>query len=175
MPPKTPARTTAFNLDAVRQRMLQDLQIPEDLLQKAVIKARQKLDAKTTKFFTFQGRVMEQVDVEDHEVQQRAIDQIFRFADVFGRGNESSSNRAPSIAMELDAKTGVMRLVFGETPVAALAPVSESVAQPALPEVVAAPFDDVVGEPATEEEPQVIKLRDGKLSEEMVRQLRDED
>jgi len=49
-------RTTAvFNPEIIRQEILKDVRIPPELLNKALEKINAKLDAKVTKFFTFQG------------------------------------------------------------------------------------------------------------------------
>lgn len=92
--------------------MLADLKIPEELLQRAFDKLDRKLEAKETKFFTFRGEVVEKVDVEDHATQLSAVDKILSMAGVYARERDSAPV-APTVAIEVDPVTGVIRLVVG--------------------------------------------------------------
>lgn len=92
--------------------MLADLKIPEELLQRAFDKLDRKLEAKETKFFTFRGEVVEKVDVEDHATQLSAVDKILSMAGVYARERDAAP-AAPTVAVEVDPVTGVIRLVVG--------------------------------------------------------------
>ena len=102
----------AFSVDAMRKRMMERVAVPEEMLNDAIKKTHAKLQARTTKFFTFQGQVIERVDVEDHAVQLQAADQIYSLSGLYARERDSRP-AAPTVAVEVDAKTGVVRLLVG--------------------------------------------------------------
>ena len=104
--------TTAFNVERMRAELLERVRPPADLLQRAIDKVHEKLEAKTTKFFTFQGQVVEKVAVEDHATQLSAVDKILSMAGVYARERDMRPP-SPAIAIEVDPTTGVIRMVIG--------------------------------------------------------------
>lgn len=111
---KVTRRTLAFDATKIREHLLQDLQIPKDLLQRAINKAALHIDAQKTLHFTHQGEVVQTVTVEDYETQQRAIDKIFRIADIYGRDSDNKNKKQnAAVIIETDPNTGVMRIIVG--------------------------------------------------------------
>src|SRR5678815_4872963 len=104
--------TAAFSVDKIRAQLLEDVRPPKDLVKRAFRKLEEQLEAKRTKFFTYRGEVIQQVDVADNNVQQNAADKILSAAGIYARDRDSKPP-APAIAMEYDAVTGVLRLVIG--------------------------------------------------------------
>ena len=104
--------SSAFNVERVRAQMLEGVRIPSGLLQQAIDKVHSKLDAKTTKFFPFQGQVVDKVDVEDHATQLAAVEKILSMAGVYARERDAAP-AVPQVALEMDPRTGVVRLVVG--------------------------------------------------------------
>ena len=74
------APTAAFSVEHVRAQLLQEVAIPAGLFQKAIDIVDKKLTARKTQFFSFQGSVVDKVDVEDHATQLAAADKIFAIA-----------------------------------------------------------------------------------------------
>lgn len=107
-------RTRAFDVRAIRNAVIENAVVPPELLQKAFKTLDKHINAKKTLYFTHQGKVEETVDVEDHETQQRAIDKVFRIADIYSHERDSvSKNAVSAIRMTIDPKTGVMSLIIG--------------------------------------------------------------
>ena len=105
-------RTTAvFNPELIRQEILKDVRVPAELLNKALKKIEAKLDAKVTKFFTFQGSVIEKVTVEDHGVQQKAIDQVLEISGIKVKERDQKPT-APQIAFQV-LPDGTVQVVVG--------------------------------------------------------------
>lgn len=156
--------TAAFNVERVRAQMLEGVLLPKDLLQKAVDKAYEKLDAKKTQFFPFQGKIRDKVDVEDHQTQLAAADKIFAMAGVYARERDPAPS-ALQVALEIDPKTGIVRLIVGsiETSLSTVA------VAPQVLEVPLAPSPGALAQNASpveqfEREPEVIRVRQGNLS-----------
>ena len=105
-------KTTAFSVERVRAAMLERIAIPTDILNKAIRKVHDKLEAKETKFFTFQGQVIQQAEVEDNAAQLAAADKILSVAGLYARERETKPP-TPTIAIEVDPVTGVVRMVIG--------------------------------------------------------------
>lgn len=176
MKPAHRESTTAFNVERLRQRMLESVDLPNDFLQKAVMKVYKKLDARETKFFTFRGEIVEEVEVQDHATQLAAADKIMQMAGVYARERDAVP-AAPTVALEMDPVTGVVRLIVG-SPIAMLeAPTSlpnpgpsESDDSNLVPQALVASFSPpeeaqlcaAAPEPV-EQEPQVIRVKRGRL------------
>jgi hypothetical protein len=108
-------RTTAiFNPELIRQEILKDIRIPPELLNKALKKIESKLEARVTKFFTFQGSVIEKVTVEDHGVQQKAIDQVLEISGIKVKERDQKPT-APQIAFQV-LPDGTVQVVVGGAP-----------------------------------------------------------
>lgn len=168
----------------MRQKMFERVALPPDLLQKALRKLDMKLEAKETKFFSFQGQVVEKVEVEAHGAQLEAADKILKIANVYGRESDTKQV-TPGVALEVDPRTGILRLVIG----GANAPDEESrlpqdnaigtdTSSPleASPEQLSLPAFEpnghlISGEDNHEAEPQVIKVKRGKLPVEVFNAL----
>ena len=166
--------TTAFSVEKARAAMLDKLNIPHDIVNKAIKKVYDKLDAKETKFFVHQGQVVEKVDVEDTAAQLAASDKILSMAGLYARERDARPP-SPIVAVEVDSKTGVIRMVIGGAPQGgadvdnntpqsvdgSLAISEESV--PALSAIVAPPVQQD-SEHMTQEEPvQIVKVKRGGL------------
>ncbi len=104
--------TAAFNVDIMRQRMMERVALPADMVQRAMEITRAKLEAKTTKFFSHRGEVIDQVDVEDHATQLHAAEQVYSLAGLYARERDARPV-TPTVVMEVDTVTGVIRMVVG--------------------------------------------------------------
>lgn len=140
------------DVEAVRRGLLEGIRIPAELVNRALNVVADKLDAKETKFFSFKGRVVTERQVDAHGIQLQATDQILSLAGLYAR-ERIEAPEAPRIAMEIDSRTGVMRIIVGQTvplapslsKVIEAAPVAELLAEveattestPAAPAVVA--------------------------------------
>ena len=105
-------RPLSLSVEKVRQEMLRGILVPRELVNGALATVASKLVAKETKFFSFKGRVTDKREVDDHGTQLAASDQIFSLAGLYAREREQSLG-PPQVAMEVDSRTGVVRLVVG--------------------------------------------------------------
>jgi hypothetical protein len=165
--------SSAFNVERARATMLANVTIPPDILDRAIDKIYQKLEAKKTLFFTHRGEVVEKVDVEDTNAQLVAADKIFDIAGVKARERDAPA-AIPQVALEMDSKTGVVRLVIGSAPIMETRPAivngDTSILQlPPAGEAVtledSARESVLAGAPTQQEEdtPQVVKVKRGNL------------
>jgi hypothetical protein len=92
--------------------MLRGILVPRELVNEAFRTVAAKLKAKETKFFAHKGRVVSKVDVEAHGTQLAAADQVFSLAGLYAREREAPSS-TPMFALEVDSRTGVVRMVVG--------------------------------------------------------------
>jgi len=114
----------ALSVEKVRHEMLRGILIPREMVNKALVKTYEQLEAKETKFFSFKGHVVEKREVEDHATQAAAADKIFSLAGLYARERESR-NATPGVALEVDPHTGVVRILVGDTmPALAEAPMT---------------------------------------------------
>ena len=172
--------TLAFSVERWRAHAFAGLEIPPDLLQHTIQKLREKLDAKTTKFFAHQGEVVQQVNVEDHSTQLTAIDTVLSMAGAYVK--ESDKRPAtPAVAIIVDPISGVVRLEIGGDLVSAEDQEEESAKETildvtpvepvALPAVEPTP-ENVAADPVVaEEEPQIIRVKKGMLPSEVYKAL----
>lgn len=156
--------TTAFSVERARAAMLAGVIIPPEMVNAAIEKVHSQLKAKTTKFFTHQGEVVQRVDVEDHTIQQSAADKILAMAGLYAREREASPPM-PLVSVRIDPATGVTTLVIGaDTPMdvdALSAPAGDArgilqIESGASSETSSTPHQE---EPA-EDEPQIIQVKD---------------
>ena len=114
MPSGKPAarNTPAFDPAYVRRAMLERVIIPQGMVSEAIRKTYEKLYAKETKFFTHKGVVTDTRVVEDHGTQLQAADQIHSIAGLYSRDSDSKPS-SPKVALEVDPRTGVIRIVLG--------------------------------------------------------------
>ena len=105
-------RTAAFDVDQVRREIFRNVRIPVDLLTKAFKKIDDQLDAKETKFFTHQGKVEEQVNVEAHDIQHRAALAILKVSELTNSDREHKSSTRP-IELRIDPITGAFSIRVG--------------------------------------------------------------
>ena len=168
--------SAAFNVERVRAQMLEGVRVPPELFQKAIDKIHSKLDAKVTKFFPFQGQVVSQVEVEDHQTQLAAAEKVMGIAGVYARERDAAPPQ-PQVALEVDSKTGVVRLIVGSVSTVAqlVESQNDSLQLPLVlesrPELGALPRQRPVSEPLQEEAPQIIKLKQGNLSGVLYKKL----
>lgn len=165
MPSGVPMRTTAaFSPEAIRQSIRGRAAIPADMLERALRKTAEKLDAKEVKFFAHQGMVGDKREVEAHQIQLKAAELILQMSDLLSRGQtKPSSNR---VSLEIDPKTGVTRIIIGdveEEPPMIIAP------QPMIIEHVASAPATEEQEVANDVEPEMeeIHIKRGVLSPEV--------
>src|SRR2546430_64436 len=120
--------TAAFNIERMRSEMLERVAVPAEIVQEAISKLRDKLEAKSTKFFAHRGAVVSQREVVDHEAQLSAVDKILSMAGLYARERDAKPSM-PVTAIEVDPGTGVVRIVVG----AELPPASPAVGSAPLP------------------------------------------
>ena len=95
--------------ELARQAMLRGLLVPPDLANKAFRQLNRALTAKTTKFFAHEGQVVSSRQVENHDAQLRATDQVFSIAGLYAPKTEPQG--ALGVALEIDPQTGVIRII----------------------------------------------------------------
>lgn len=105
--------TVAFNVERIRAELLRHTHVPAKLVERALGKLEAQLEAKETKFFSFQGKVEDSREVVDHHTQQSAADKILSAAGVYIKDRDAKPP-APSISLEYDSKTGVYRIIVGD-------------------------------------------------------------
>lgn len=173
-----------MNPEVMRQVLLEGLELPKDLLQEAFNGLRRHLNAKKRKHFTFRGRLISSVDVEDTTAQAAAQDKVFSLAGLYARAEARHDNT--QVALEVDSKTGIIRLVVGgasgspgslaSSDVPAIAPETPLALTPASPTLSDELDDDVVEYDTTESPVEFVRVprgRDskGKLPDEVRRIL----
>jgi len=105
----------ALSVERVRHEMLRGILVPREMVNEALAVTAAKLRAKETKFFSFKGRVIDTVQVEDHGTQLAAADQIFSLAGLYAR-ERGDTPATPGVALEVDPRTGVVRIIVGGPP-----------------------------------------------------------
>lgn len=108
-------RPLALSVEKVRHEMLRGLLIPRELVNEALRTVANKLRAKETKFFAFKGVVRDVREVDDHGTQLTAADQIFSLSGLYARERENPL-APPQVVLEVDSRTGVVRMVVGGLP-----------------------------------------------------------
>jgi hypothetical protein len=113
VPSGVPAPTTAaFSPEGIRAAIRGRALVPQGMLDKALKKIDEKLDAKETKHFTFNGLVTETREVEAHGIQIAAAKLVAEMADVLSKGQMKPA--PPVVKLVIDAKTGVMTIQIGD-------------------------------------------------------------
>ena len=105
-------RSQAFDGLRLRREMWNGVLAPDQILQIALDKLNEKLTAKKVEYYTFQGVVTDQREVEDHQTQLSAIDKVLRVADAYAK--EEAKSRTPSIKVVM--KDGVLEMIVGDEP-----------------------------------------------------------
>lgn len=100
----------AQKMERMRRQWFDNVDMRPKLLEKALAVLEGKLEAKETKFFSFQGMVIEEKEVEAHGIQLEAATAIAKLADAFPK-ERSDVKATPQFALEI--KDGVFRLVIG--------------------------------------------------------------
>src|SRR3990172_8764773 len=85
----------ALSVERVRHEMLRGILVPREMVNEALAVTAAKLRAKETKFFSFKGRVIDTVQVEDHGTQLAAADQILSLAGLYAREREERLQELP--------------------------------------------------------------------------------
>jgi hypothetical protein len=137
-------RPMALSVDKIRHEMLRGILVPREMVNKALLRTYEQLDAKETKFFAHQGRITERVDVVDHGVVAAAADKIFSLAGLYAREREEKGG-TPGVALEIDPVSGVIRLIVGQPAPPELS--SNGVIQDLreLPPSIPSPAEELVG------------------------------
>jgi len=102
----------ALSVERVRHEMLRGILIPREMVNKALLRTYEQLDAKETKFFSNRGTITQKVDVIDHATVAAAADKIFSLAGLYAREREERAS-TPGVALEIDPVSGVIRLIVG--------------------------------------------------------------
>ena len=157
--------TASMSVEAIRERLFKGVEIAPEMLNEALKVTRKKLSAKVTKFGYYKGEVVSRVNVEDHSTQLAAADQIYSIAGVYSRERDKI-DRMPTIALEINPVTGVMKVIVG-VPQAQLPPRQEEIPQLTNGDTQLGLFVDsdstnsssvVTNEREIEEEPEIIKM-----------------
>lgn len=158
----------------IRRTLIEGAIIPRDMLNDALRVTHAKLTAKETKFFSFKGRVIQTVNVDDHAIQLEAADKILSVAGLYAREREESAGM-PTVAIET-SPNGVVRLIIGAaqrpmmgTGIDALTPLSTTPHQSEAMALVEASL----AEPLVEV-PRVTKPRRVPVPPQILRILHDE-
>jgi len=139
----------ALSVEKIRHEMLRGILVPREMVNEALVTTYGKLRAKETKFFSHKGVVTMTRDVDDHSTQLAAADQIFSLAGLYARERESK-NSTPGVALEVDPRTGVMRILVGDS-MPALAGYDPQIVE--LSSVEASPAEALVVNHAHDEQP----------------------
>jgi len=132
------------------------------MLERSLAKVSGLLEAKETKFFSFQGGVTDSREVDAHSIQIKAAELILQMSDLLARQQVKPQEK--KIIVHVDPKSGAMYLVIGdesEDEVPAIAPVAVSAIIDVTPQEEPIVQNDVVEE--TNEEWERIKVNRGKL------------
>jgi len=105
-------RSLVLSVEAVRARLLEGIAIPPELVNEALAVTRKKLTAKETKVVAYRGKITDKIDLENHTAQLAAADQIYSLAGLYAREKDTKAV-TPSVSLEIDAQTGVMRITVG--------------------------------------------------------------
>lgn len=168
--------TSAFNVERMRERMYRNVAVPDDFLQKAVDTTYKKLTAKKTQFFSHMGEVKSVIELEDHVTQLAAADQVYKLSSLYARERDAAPGQ-PTIALEMNPQTGVVRLVIGALP--EVSRPGDVIEIPVLPPVVEClPTTHVDMSPSgttpqqeEDQPPQVVKVRPGNLPPDVFKAL----
>lgn len=170
-------QTAAFNVQAIRDRLLRHTHVPAMLLNKAIAKLDKKLDAKETKFFTYQGQVVERADVEDHAAQLSAIDKVLSMTGVYAKETDKRS-APPQVTLRI-TPNGVFEMVVGTGDANEVIQAANGDANghgglaPAVQLELGADYGDSSAEQEPVEQVQVIKVSNGRgrMPDAVLRQL----
>ena len=106
-----PSETLAFSPELARQAMLAGVVPPAGLVTKAFRNLDSALGATVMKFFAHEGCVLDERELQDHDAQARARDQVFSIAGLYAP--RSATPAAFAVAVEIDPVSGVIRVVAG--------------------------------------------------------------
>lgn len=106
------SRPMALSVEKVRHEMLRGILVPREMVNKALLRTYEQLDAKETKLFSFKGHVTQSVDIDDNTTRGLAADKIFSLAGLYAREREDRPT-TPGVALEIDPISGVIRLIVG--------------------------------------------------------------
>jgi hypothetical protein len=70
-------------------------------LREALATSRKLLKAKTTKFFSHEGEIVSQADVEDNDARLRAADQIYKLAGVYAPSEQAGRSHGAQVIVML--------------------------------------------------------------------------
>src|SRR3990167_6288989 len=91
--------------------MLAGVVPPAVLVTKAFRNLDSALGATVMKFFAHEGCVLDERELQDHDAQARARDQVFSIAGLYAP--RSATPAAFAVAVEIDPVSGVIRVVAG--------------------------------------------------------------
>lgn len=106
-------RSSAFSVEQIRAAVRGQAMVPAGMLQAALAKTYDKLSAKETKFFAHQGEVVNTREVEADGIQLAAARLILEMGELLTK-NVAIKPAAPPTTLEIDPKTGVIKLHIGE-------------------------------------------------------------
>jgi len=150
----------ALSVDKIRHEMLRGILVPREMVNKALLRTYEQLDAKETKFFSNRGRVTETREVRDNAVIAAAADKIFSLAGLYAREREER-NGTPGVALEIDPVSGVIRLIVGNPAPLELSATGVLPDMRELPPSEPSPAEEFVAGPPSDD---YIRLPSGKVS-----------
>lgn len=110
----------AFNIVKIKEAMLAGIIVPRGIVNKAFQRLDEQLDAKTTKHFSFKGKVIDSRDVADNGARLQAIDQVFSASGIFRPDDRRSAGPSvPHFSVEI-TKDGVIRIATGSASIGQL-------------------------------------------------------
>lgn len=147
MPKGQPSPTHPnFSPDSIRAAIRGRAAVPAQMLENALMTIHKNMSAKEVKFFSHQGMVVEQREVEALAIQNRAAELVFQMSELLAK--QETKNRPIKTTLTVDPKTGVMTLVIGDDSddeVPETVEVIETTARPVYQQ-------SALAEPAVEEE-----------------------
>ena len=104
----------AFNIVKIREAMLSGIIVPREIVNKAFRRLDEQLDAKTTKHFSFRGKVVDTKEIVDNGARLQAIDQTISLAGLYRPDDRRAGpgNSTPNFAIEI-TPNGVIRIATG--------------------------------------------------------------
>lgn len=157
-------RSSAFSVEQIRAAVRGQAMVPAGMLQAALAKTYDKLSAKETKFFAHQGEVVNTREVEADGIQLAAARLILEMGELLTK-NVAIKPQAPPTTLEIDPKTGVIKLHIGEVQTHEV----EAVAAPSAVAWEAPPAATIDMEPVAEtDDTEWHKVPRGKLPQHIL-------
>lgn len=103
----------AFNVELVRQKMLEGIIIPREMVNDSLAELHAQVKATRTFYFQKNGTVTDKREIADNGARLQAIDQTLSLAGLFKPDDRRSSGaQIPNFAIEVTPQ-GVIRIAVG--------------------------------------------------------------